>query len=203
MKAERDRTEQNVVRDVWVVNNTRLDAAAGAYFFVFDISADSNGQPYQDAFIRVKNLHLANNLIARTTTSASTNIEGVRLDDLPVGSRTWANELTQQLGDGSPGSRWWVSENVWMPGVGFTVDSISKTLSQWNSLNIGTGRDDIEVSGGMLVDAAYRPTTSSADIGHRLVYGAPAMEVAGYDYYGKRRPASSVTAGAVERNPLT
>src|SRR5207237_7299531 len=83
VKAEKNRLQNNVVRDVWIVNNTFVDPPAGAGFFRFNVPSGTDPDTTEQ-YIRARNIHLANNLVATKDASATGSFKPVSLDALPA-----------------------------------------------------------------------------------------------------------------------
>lgn len=213
------RDANDIADDVWVVNNTRLDAAAGAFLQIVDKLKGT----HPDRYIRVKHLHFVNNFDGVTSTNSSRyldsnkkTVDGVSLQALTAGNPPplWAFNIKPS----SAASRWWIADNFWRYDQSFVVDDKSLGLNSWNKNYVGSFADTYDshpprdASGsptttGVLVSTStataplYTPLKQLVEVGLRDIVGAVPLQVAAWDYYGHLRPVAKVSAGAVDRRP--
>lgn len=226
ISGEDNRSHDNIVQDVWVVNNTRIDPtgkdAKNSIPFLRFASSSADG------YMRLKNFHFANNLAAVSEGMPLRETEGIQLAALQANypststRLTWAQELIGTLPSvdsfeitGNK-SRWWVTNNVWPVLVGFSIDnSRTKDAVAWNNLwHVPYGEKPNNISSLVDLYASYRPTSNRPNIGSRAIYATTnsskpntsssgtTMQVAAWDKNGYLRPLEKVTVGAIERNPI-
>jgi uncharacterized delta-60 repeat protein len=199
-----------VSQNIWIVNNTRLNPTDFAF-----LSFWQHGR--SDTQVRLKNLHLANNLTTLTSGhSGSWTSSAVALDSLSSSTASWTREVQGNLPD-SPGdkfpnnSRWWDASNVWLAGPSFAIGSRSQIETGttdymgWNGLfgNTSPATQDYPTL-KVGVDSAWRASGKLSNRGNRIIAGNPIggqLQTAAWDFYGNLRylnAASGFIVGAVQ-----
>ncbi len=219
IKQQKPRSEQFIARDVWIVNNTRLNPTHGAFLsFEQTHHNDEYWWAETDERIRLKNLHLANNLTAAAPgdDGGTWDSSGVALASLKGTGPLWADEIQHNLPDSpeeQPGKKtqWWDANNIWLLSATFKIDTESpksqptRFLDGWNSLfgNTSAAGTADAMTKYSKVSGYWRARSGIANLGNRAIAGG-GDQVAAWDYYGNLRPftkALGFRAGAVQSDP--